>query len=46
MSSKTFIELWADFDYRDSFPSQVNFNAGHIWNNSMTDQNRRQNYIS
>ena len=29
------IELWADFDYRDSFASQANFSAGHIWNNSM-----------
>ena len=29
------IELWADFNYRDSFASQANFSAGHIWNNSM-----------
>ena len=29
------IELWADFNYRDSFPSKANFSAGHIWNNSM-----------
>ena len=29
------IELWADINYRDSFPSKANFSAGHIWNNSM-----------
>lgn len=29
------IELWADFNYRDSFASQTNFSTGHIWNNSM-----------
>ena len=29
------IELWADFNYRDSFASKANFSAGHIWNNSM-----------
>ena len=29
------VELWADLNYRDSFASQANFRAGHIWNNSM-----------
>lgn len=29
------IELWADFNYRDSFASKANFSVGHIWNNSM-----------
>ena len=29
------IELWADFNYRDSFASKANFSAGYIWNNSM-----------
>jgi len=29
------IELWTDLNYRDSFASQANFSAGHIWNNSM-----------
>ena len=28
------IELWADFNYRDSFASKANFSAGYIWNNS------------
>ena len=40
------IELWADFNYRDSFASKANFSAGYIWNNSiLNDQNRRQDYI-
>ena len=29
------VEVWADLNYRDSFASQANFRAGHIWNNSM-----------
>ena len=29
------IELWTDLKYRDSFASQANFTAQHIWNNSM-----------
>ena len=29
------VELWADFNYRDSFASQADFSAGNIWNNSM-----------
>ena len=29
------IELWTDLNYRDSFASQANFTAEHIWNNSM-----------
>jgi len=29
------IELWTDLNYRDSFASQANFSAGHIWNNLM-----------
>ena len=28
-------ELWTDLNYRDSFASQANFSAGHIWNNLM-----------
>ena len=27
------IELWADLNYKDCFPSQADFSAGHIWNN-------------
>jgi len=29
------IELWTGLNYRDSFASQANFTAQHIWNNSM-----------
>ena len=29
------IELWTDLNYKDSFASQANFTAEHIWNNSM-----------
>ena len=29
------VELWADFNYRDSFASQADFSAGNIWNNLM-----------
>ena len=29
------IELWTDLNYTDSFASQANFSAGHIWNNLM-----------
>lgn len=29
------IELWANFNYKDSFASQADFSAGPIWNNSM-----------
>ena len=29
------IELWTDLNCRDSFASQANFTAEHIWNNSM-----------
>ena len=28
-------ELWANFNYRDSFASQAYFSCRHIWNNSM-----------
>ena len=29
------IELWTELNYKDSFASQANFTAEHIWNNSM-----------
>ena len=29
------IELWTYLNYKDSFASQANFTAEHIWNNSM-----------
>ena len=35
ISSKNLRTLWADFNYRDSFASQANFSAGHIWNNKI-----------
>ena len=29
------IEIWADFNYRDSFDSQRDFSGSLIWNNSL-----------